>query len=193
MAEDILRTSEVRAYSGIARFFHWLSALLVLVLIATGLLMVYRGKDLNIWDDLTNTLYTTHKTLGLALLALIILRLVYRLSAGAPGSEPSLTPPQRIISHATHWTLYGLLIALPLLGWVGISMFPALNTFGGLKIPALTAPDQATAKQVLWLHGWVAYAIIVLVCMHIGAALYHHFIRQDNVLRRMMPGLKRKG
>ena len=69
-------------------------------------------------------------------------------------------------------------------------MFPALSTFGGLTIPALTGPDPAGAKQVLWLHGLAAYFIIGLIVLHVGAALFHHTVKRDNVLRRMLPGLK---
>lgn len=189
MAEDT-RSTDFTPYSATARALHWLSAALVLVMAATGLVMVYRGKDLNIWDQLTNLLYTTHKTLGLVVLALIIVRLAYRFTRGAPPDEPSLQGLQRFVAHLTHWSIYALLIALPLLGWLGISMFPALGTFGGLKIPALTGPDPETSKQVLWLHGLLAYLLIALVAMHIAAALYHHTVRRDNVLRRMLPGLK---
>lgn len=181
---------ETPVYSPTARLFHWLSAALVLVMLVTGLVMVYRGKDLNIWNDLTNNLYTTHKTLGLVVLALVAIRLIYRLVRGAPPDEPTLEPVHRIAGHATHWLMYLLLLALPLLGWVGISMFPALGTFGGFKIPALTAPDPDMSKQVLWLHAWLAYALIALIAMHVGAALYHHTIRGDNVLRRMLPSLR---
>jgi len=181
---------EFQHYTGVARFFHWLTALAVLVMLVTGLVMVYRGKDLNIWDDLTNTLYTTHKTLGLAVLVLVVMRLLYRINNGAPDDEPSLHFFQRFMSHATHWGLYALLIGLPLIGWVGISLFPALGTFGGFKIPGLMSPDQGFAKQVFWFHALGAYAIMVLIAMHFGAALYHHVVRGDNVLRRMLPGLK---
>lgn len=189
MAEDT-REDDFTPYSATARFLHWLTVTVLLVMVVTGLVMVYRGKDLNIWDQLTNTLYTTHKTLGLLLLVLIVIRLGYRLMWGAPADDPSLNGLQRFVAHITHWAIYALLIGLPVLGWVGISMFPALGTFGGFKIPALTAPDPATSKQVLWLHGFLAYLLIVLIVMHVAAALYHHTIRRDNVLRRMWPSLK---
>ena len=121
------------------------------------------------------------------------MRLVYRLVAGAPASEPTLTPFERFASQATHWAMYGLLLGLPVLGWIGISMFPALSTFGGLTIPALTSPDPDGAKQVLWVHGLFAYFIIGFIALHVSAALFHHFIKRDNVLRRMLPSLKPRG
>ena len=190
MARD-QANAEFEHYSGVARFFHWVTVVFVFGLLGSGLVMVYRGKDLNIWDGLTNSLYASHKTAGIALLVIVVLRLVYRLVRRAPADEPTLHVFHRVASHATHWTLYALLVALPLIGWYGVSLFPALNILGGYNIPALVAPDQAASKQVLWLHGLLAYVLIALIAMHIGAALYHHAIRRDNVLRRMIPSLKR--
>lgn len=178
-------------YSPIARFLHWLVVALVGVMALTGVLMVYRGKDLNIWDALTNNLYSTHKALGLVVLAVVVIRLVYRLFAGRPDDEPSLTPFQKIASHTVHWALYGLLIAIPIGGWLGVSLFPALDVFGLFQLPALASPDKALSEQVLWVHGLAAYLLLGLIAIHIGAALYHHFVRRDGVLARMMPGRKR--
>lgn len=185
-------STDFEHYSGIARFFHWLTALIVLTLLGTGVLMVYRGKDLNIWDQLTNTLYETHKTLGIVVLAIVFFRLLYRINHGAPDEEPTLNFFQRFMSHATHWALYALLLAMPIVGWIGVSLFPALGILGGYQLPALVAPDQGLSKQVLWFHALGGYALMVLLAMHIGAAMYHHFVRRDNVLRRMWPSLKPK-
>ena len=178
-------------YSATARFFHWIIALLVAVMAVTGFAMVYRGKDLNIWDSLTNNLYSTHKALGLVVLALVVLRLLYRLIVGRPSDEATITPFQRFASHTVHWSLYVLLIAIPIGGWLGVSLFPALDVFGLFQIPALTAPDKALSEQVLWVHGLAAYILLGLVAIHIAAALYHHIIRGDGVLVRMLPSLRR--
>ena len=178
-------------YSATARFFHWIVALLVAVMAVTGFAMVYRGKDLNIWDSLTNNLYSTHKALGLVVLALVVLRLLYRLIAGRPSDEATITPFQRVASHTVHWSLYALLIAIPIGGWLGVSLFPALDVFGLFQIPALMAPDKALSEQVLWVHGLAAYILLGLIAIHIAAALYHHFIRGDGVLARMLPSLRR--
>ena len=178
-------------YSATARFFHWLIALLIAVMAVTGFAMVYRGKDLNIWDSLTNNLYSTHKALGLVILALVILRLFYRLVVGRPADEATITPFQRMASHTVHWSLYVLLIAIPIGGWLGVSLFPALDVFGLFQIPALTSPNKALSEQVLWLHGLAAYILLSLVAIHVAAALYHHIIRGDGVLTRMLPSLRR--
>ena len=173
-------------YSLTARFAHWLTVAFIAVLVPVGLFMTYRGKELNLWDDLTNTLYSGHKLAGFILLWLIVARLGYRLFAGAPADEPTLTGFHKFASHAVHWAMYGLLIAIPILGWIGVSAFPALQVFGGASLPAITGPDRALAEQVFELHGLLARLLMALIALHIAAALYHHFIRRDGVLRRMI-------
>ena len=175
-------------YSPIARFFHWLTVAMVAAMVPMGLFMTSRAEH-NIWDNLTNTLYSSHKLVGLSLLALILGRLAYRFWHGAPPNEPTLEPWQRIASHATHWTIYGLLVAVPILGWTGISLYPALDIFGLFKLPGLVAPNQPAASTVFFLHKIGAFALVALVALHIAAALFHYLVRKDGVLRRMLPGL----
>lgn len=192
------RLPALEVYSGTARFFHWLTVLLVLVQVPLGVYMHYRGNEMpyknekgeteyGVWDALTNTLYSSHKALGLAILLVIVLRLGYRLSHGAPADEPTIEPWQKAVSHLTHWMIYLLLIVVPVLGYLGISYYPALEVFG-VKLPAVVAANEDTAKVVFTWHGYAALALVALAGMHICAALYHHIIRKDNVLRRMMPG-----
>lgn len=178
------------AYSPAARHFHWLTAAAVFVMVPLGFAMTYRGTTLNIWDGLTDTLFSTHKLLGFLVLWLVAGRLAYRLIRGAPPDEPTLLWWQRAASHLVHWLLYGLLIVVPLLGWIGISLYPSLRVFGLFDLPALSGPDQPRAEAVLWVHGKLAVVMALLVGGHIAAALYHHLIRRDGVLRRMLPGLR---
>ena len=173
------------AYKAPARVLHWVTAAIVFVMLPLGLAMAYRGNTLDIWDGLTDFLYSTHKLLGFLLLWLVCGRLAYRLVNGAPPDEPGLPVWQAVASHLVHWALYGLLLAVPLLGWIGVSLYPALDLFGLFSLPALAAPDEATAKRILWLHGWLAIGLAALVALHIAAALHHHLIRRDGVLRRM--------
>jgi cytochrome b561 len=174
-------------YSTGARHFHWWTVGLLLIQAPVGLYMVYRGPTLNIWDGLTDTLYSSHKTLGLVILVLVIARLVYRFAHGAPPDEPTLEWWQKAASHATHWSLYLLLILVPIVGWLGISLYGARGVFGVATIPALASQNQDAATQVLMLHKYLAYLTITLVGMHVGAALFHYFIRRDGVLARMAP------
>jgi cytochrome b561 len=176
-------------YSAAARHLHWVTAAAVLMMIPAGLAMTYRGNTLNIWDGLTDAMYSSHKLLGFLVLWLVAGRLAYRLIKGAPPDEPTLLWWQKAGSHLVHWLLYGLLLIVPLLGWLGISLYPSLKVFGLFSLPAIASPDQDLAGRVLNIHGTLAMAMGLLVCAHIGAALYHHLIRKDGVLRRMLPGL----
>lgn len=174
-------------YSGVARFFHWLTVLLLLVTIPIGMVMTYRGKELNIWDSTTNALYSSHKLIGTIILIVVALRLAYRLMNGAPPDEPSLSGLQKIVAHVTHWTLYALLILIPIIGWIGVSMFPALDIFGLFKLPALTAADQKLSAFFFELHEMLGKVLLALIALHVVAALGHHFVLRDGVLRRMWP------
>lgn len=175
------------AYSGLARGFHWLTVAAVFVMVPLGLTMSYRGNTLDVWDDTTNTLYSSHKLIGFLLLWLIALRLSYRFIHGAPSDEPSLERWHKACSHLVHWSLYALLLIVPVLGWTGASLFPALEIFGLFNLPALTAPNEDMAKRVLDIHGKLAIFMALLISVHIAAAIYHALIRKDGVFRRMWP------
>jgi cytochrome b561 len=178
--------------------------------------MVWRGKATN-FDALTNTLYSGHKLAGFVLLWLVVARLLYRFAHGAPADEPTLEWWQKAAAHLTHWGLYGLLLAVPVLGWLGVSLYGALGTLGGMSLPAIPgqeilygiagtvagmlgfevppmSPDKPKAAELVFvLHFWGAMLMLCAIGAHIGAALFHHFIRGDGVLRRMLPGLKQRG
>jgi len=179
-------------YSVAARRFHWWTVAFLAVQVPVGLVMVYRGKGLNVWDATTNALYSGHKLLGLIILCAVIARLIYRLTQGAPADEPTLEPWQKGISHATHWTLYLLLIVVPIGGYIGISLYPALDVFG-VSLPAVASPNQQAAERVLFWHMLGAFAIVLLAGMHVAAALFHYVIRRDGVLQRMLVRAGRYG
>ncbi|MGD9784123.1 MAG: cytochrome b [Hyphomicrobiaceae bacterium] len=185
-------TNPVEVYSPTARGFHWLVVALLLVQIPLGLYMAYRGNTLNVWDGLTNGLYSSHKLLGMIILLVVVARLAYRLVHGAPDHEPTLEAWHRIASGINHLGLYVLLLVVPVLGWLGVSYYPALDIFGIFKLPGLVAANEKTAVTVFWYHAVGAFALIAFAGVHVGAALYHFLIRGDNVLARMIPGLMRK-
>jgi cytochrome b561 len=176
-----------QTYSAGARHFHWWTVALLAVQVPLGLYMVYRGAITN-FDALTGQLYDLHKTLGLVILALVVARLAYRLAYGAPADEPTLEWWQKAASHVTHWSLYLLLILVPLVGWLGISLYGAREVFGIATIPPLAAQNSAAADTVLLLHKVLALLTVALIAMHVGAAVVlHYFIRGDGVLARMLP------
>ena len=170
-------------YSGFAKLLHWTVAVCVLFLIPAGIIMA------NIPDgDLKNALYTLHRSTGALVLVLMLIRLAYRLVNGVPAPEPTLTAWQRIVSHVVHLGLYALLIAQPIIGWGATSAYGAqISVYGLFTLPALVAKDEALAKPLFLVHELIGFAIAGLLIMHIGAALYHYFIRRDGVLQRMLP------
>ncbi|NJM54880.1 MAG: cytochrome b [Verrucomicrobiae bacterium] len=162
-------------------------ALLVLITVPIGFIMADRGAR-NIWDETTNQLYSSHKLIGLAILALMVLRLAYRLTNGAPAPTATLAPAQKIVSETVHWALYLLLIGVAIGGWLGISYFGALNAFG-IQIPALfgVAKNEDSAKQIFVYHAIGGTIIAGLVLLHISGALFHLIIKRDGVFQRMWP------
>ncbi|MEZ5856358.1 MAG: cytochrome b [Hyphomicrobiaceae bacterium] len=179
-------------YSPLARMFHWLTVLAVAVMIPVGLYMVERGEATK-FDATTNMLYSAHKLAGFIVLWLVVARLIYRLVHGAPADEPTLLWWQKAASHMTHWGLYALLLAIPLLGWYGVSLYGARGTLFGITLPAIASQDQKAAEWIFELHFWAAMLMLAGITVHVAAGFYHHFIRGDGVLRRMLPGLKKNG
>ena len=182
------REALAETYSPTARRLHWWTVALVALMLPLGFGMTYRGTTLNIWDSLTNTLYSVHKAVGFLVLLLVISRLAYRWRNGAPADEPTLEPWQKLASHVTHGSLYVLLIVVPLLGWRGVSQYGARNIWGPISLPPIAAEaGTAVAGFTFWLHGIAAFALLTLIGAHVGAALFHFLIRKDGVLQRMLP------
>ena len=167
----------------VSQLLHWSIAALVIAIATIGLLM----------GDLPNTprkieVYALHKSLGLTLFALVLIRLAWRVYAGAP--RPALDQPlwQRRLAALTHATLYTLLLAMPLTGWLlnAWGGYP-LQWFGLFNLPRLFTRDQDLHELAGSLHEAGFWLLLVLVLMHVGAALYHHLFLHDTTLARMLP------
>jgi cytochrome b561 len=158
----------------------------VIILIPIGLWMVSRGTA-NIWDNLTNALYAWHKAIGFITLWIIVARLLIRLQQQTPDYGGQLSAPTRLLVKCIHGLLYLLLICVPLLGWAGITAYPALNTIGGYNLPALPfVPKSADlAKQLFEIHGTLAIILGILALGHAAAGLKHLLINRDNIFQRM--------
>lgn len=174
------------AYSGGQKALHWVVVLLFAGQFPVGAYMVDRGVATN-FDAVTNQLYTAHKSFGMLLLLLMLWRVGLRLARGTPAPEPTLTPMQRIASEAVHGLIYVVFIAVAVLGWAGISAYPARGLLFGLEAPAILSPNEGLAKALLFWHGVTARVLLGLVALHVGAALYHRLVLKDGVLRRMLP------
>ena len=175
-------------YGSAAKWFHWLIFALIAVLLTVGFIMT----DLENGPDKFK-MYGMHKAFGICVLGLVFLRLVWKLINTSPALPDTLNRLQKMAARGLHWILYGLMFAMPLSGWAMSSAagFP-VSVFGLFTLPNLVSPDKALLEALKEVHETIAYAIIVLVSLHIIAALMHHFHYKDNVLRRMLPEMGRK-
>jgi cytochrome b561 len=170
-------------YPATSKLLHWLVAACVLTTAPVAIAMGRVGKG-----PTQDMLYNFHKSLGVLILILMILRLINRLAVGAPIADPNIVPWQKAVSSVVHTSLYALLFAMPVVGYIANSAYGAPTPFFGLfNLPKLVADNEALATQLFTLHRWAGFLVIALVLMHVGAALYHQFIRKDEVLKRMLP------
>jgi len=175
-----------QTYSMTARVLHWLTACFIVALIALGVWMTERAEA-NIWDGLTNTLYAWHKLIGFTVLLLTAIRLVVKIRSTRVPYPASVSPAIIKLAAAGHGALYVLLLIVPLLGWAGVTAYPALITVGGYDLPAMPGipKDQALAKQLFEIHGNLAMVLVILALGHIAAALHHLVLKKDGVFQRM--------
>ncbi|MFZ0853976.1 MAG: cytochrome b [Hyphomicrobiaceae bacterium] len=170
-------------YPATSKLLHWLVAACVLVTVPVAIVMDRVGQG-----PTQDSLYNLHKSLGVLILVLMVLRLINRLVAGALAPEAEIEPWQRAVSSIVHTSLYVLLLAMPIVGYIANSAYGASTPFFGLfELPSIVGKNEELATRLFTLHRWVGWLVILLVLMHISAALYHHFIRRDAVLKRMLP------
>ena len=133
--------------------------------------------------------YTAHKSTGITVLVLVIARLAWRLYAGRPEPVPGTPTWQERIAGITHWLLYALILAMPLSGWLydSASGLRPFRWFGLFDVPKLSPPDESLRNLAHDVHEWGFWVLVALVCMHAGAAFYHHFFQRDATLLRMLP------
>jgi cytochrome b561 len=181
-------------YGTVAMTLHWLIAALVLINIYLGLSFDYYQKG----DAALFQVLQIHKSIGLTVLVLSILRLLWRLVNPVPPLPAGMSKPLKFAAHATHYLLYFLIIAIPLSGWAMVSssrlglptMYFGLFEWPHISFLAALPPDQKRmiGHQFGEIHEYLAWSAIVLVVLHVAAALYHQFFRRDDVLKRMFPG-----
>lgn len=180
-------------YTGIAIALHWAIALVIVLQVFGGMaLETFAAGDI----ELAKLAYNMHKTFGLLVLFLSLARLAWRL-LNPPPPEPVMPGWQVMVSRVTHWMFYGLMIGVPLSGWLMVSVAtPDLPTLlfnvPGLAwphLPGLAAPGSALADVLHEAHEVLAFATMGLLGLHVGAALKHQFVDKDNLLARMVPGV----
>ena len=167
-------------FTPLQRLLHWLIAVCILAMlfIGVGMVSTVAPKFLS--------LVAIHKSLGIAVLVLALIRLAVRLRYGAPALPADLPEPMKLAAYLSHYALYALMIGMPLIGWAMLSAaaYPVV-VFGGVRLPAIL-PQSASLHSLLWsAHFYLAFAFFALVLMHVAAALYHALIRRDGVFEAM--------
>lgn len=175
-------------WDAVAKILHWTMALGIAAMFACGIAMDH-FLDGNL--ALKFSVYQFHKSLGFVLLCLAVVRLLWRRTSPNRPQPAVLTKPhERWLADAVHMALYASLIALPLIGWAAASASP-LNiptvVFGLFTLPRLGHADRDLELVFKDAHRFVAMALLGLLTLHVAAALWHHFIRRDNTLLRMLP------
>ena len=167
-------------YGSVSKFFHWLIAILIICMLVFGYFLGDVPKD---YQPMT---YNIHKLIGLTILLLMLLRLGWALMNVKPRLPDGTPCWQRGAERLTHFLLYVAVIGMPLFGWVGSVAAGHAPHIGGFDINLPIAQSKELADTAFTLHGYFAIVLIVLISIHALAALYHHFICRDDILRRML-------
>ena len=174
-------------YTAVAIGLHWLIGLAILGSLGVGLYMV--GLSLS---PTKLRLYSWHKWAGVTIFSLVLIRCIWRITHPAPPLPDAMPIWQRNVAESTHYVLYALMIVIPLTGWL-MSSAKGFQTvyFGVLPIPDLLEKNTELGETLNLVHRYLNYLMIAIIGAHIGAALKHHFIDKDDILRRMLPTVKR--
>ena len=167
---------------------HWLTALAILCAFPLGVYM----HELQL-SPRKLQLYSYHKWIGMAVLLLTVLRLLWRLMHRPPPLPAAMPRWQQVSAQGMHHLLYLLLLLVPLSGWLRSSALGIPVVWLGLiPLPDLIGKDQQLADLLKEVHESLNYTLLVLVLLHVAAALQHHFLERDGVLARMLPFLKQE-
>ena len=170
-------------YGTTAKVFHWLVVALLLVQYPIGWLMpdIHRGMK-------PGAAMTFHISFGIVILTLMVLRFLWRLTHPV-AAEDSLPAWQRLSSEAAHWLLYVLVSATTVTGWLFASYRGwEASLFYLLPLPMLSVENAAAGKTIDGLHQAAEWALLVVIGIHVAAALAHVFIYRDRIMQRMLPG-----
>jgi cytochrome b561 len=199
-------SARTERYTAVAIVLHWAIAAAILFLIPLGFWMHIQAEHGNVSEGLYRA-FQLHKSVGLTVLALSLVRLGWRLANPPPALPPHMPAWERFAAKATHWAFYAIMIGMPLSGWLFVSagwslhedrsLAVATHYFGLFQVPALFGLPQAgddvragVANAAFVAHYVMAYAAIGLAVLHVAAALKHHLFDKDNVLTHMIPALR---
>lgn len=173
-------------YSAVAQGLHWIVA----ALIVTQFVLAYAAEDLPIGIHKL-ALLARHKSFGMTILMLAVLRLLWRLGNRPPELPAGMTPLQRSAARTTHIAFYVLLFAMPLTGWLMSSAKNySVSWFGLFTWPNLIGKDEHAFDVLRSTHHVLSYILFAIAVLHVLAAFKHHFWNKDDVLLRMLPWVK---
>jgi cytochrome b561 len=172
-----------RGWGALSKTLHWLIVLMILAQWYLGLHALSLGNS-----PAKIGVFALHKSIGMTVLMLAIVRLVWRWLNPVPSLDGLAKPWERRLAHLSHVLLYGLIFAMPLTGWLMSSArnFP-VSWFKLFQWPDLVQPDEALFHQLQWLHKHLFITLVVVAALHILGALKHHFIDRNELLKRMLP------
>jgi cytochrome b561 len=173
-------------YDAVAKTLHWLIAAAIVAMLALGWTMVNLPRD----NPYKFALFQWHKSIGITILLLSLLRLGWRLTHPAPPLPKHMPAWEKFAARGTHYSFYVLMIGMPLIGWAMLSAaaYPIV-VFGNIYLPAIL-PQSDSLHTWLWdAHFYLAFAFFALVLMHVAAALFHALVRRDGVFDAMGPAL----
>ena len=173
------------SYSAVAKIFHWVTVPLLVAALTTGIFIGH------VADASKIMFYAIHESLGLTMLFVAIARLAWRRISPPPALPAHLPAPMRIAATSTHHLLYAALIIQPLLGFLTTNAFGfpqagATAYLGLIDLPKFMEASEELAKVLLTLHQFVGWSLLVLIPVHVMAAIFHHAIRRDGTLLRMI-------
>jgi cytochrome b561 len=169
----------VQKFSPLQRVLHWTMAAAIFLMLFIGIGMVSTITPAHL------TLLSIHKPLGIAILILVIVRLIVRLTRGTPPLPSDLPPLMKFAAHASHWALYSLMFAMPLIGWGMLSAAGDPVVVAGIHLPSILPMDGAMHGVLRQAHTWLALVLFALVLAHLAAALFHALVRKDGVFESM--------
>lgn len=174
-------------YGGTLIALHWATLLLLIGVYAT---MELRGLAPR--GEARDAVKALHSMLGLTVLFLVPLRLLLRVVSAPPSAiSPPIPAYQLWLSRLLHVALYAFMVVMPLTGWLMLGAKGATVPFWGFTLPSLSGPDRAMAGGLEEVHEALATVGYVLIGLHAAAALFHHYIRRDDTLRRILPARSR--
>ena len=169
-------------WSSIIQWLHWLMALAILCNGVVGLIMVDMSRGMTKLN-----IFAIHKSIGLTVLALLVVRVSWRLLDRRPRDEP-MPRWQRLAAHVTQAALYLLMLAIPLSGWLyNSAKGNPLQWFKLFNLPALMEKNETLSELALLGHQTLFWALCIVLSGHIAGALIHHWFERDNTLLRMLP------